>query len=152
MGTMWTLSFLSKLEWIVPLLLRALVGGAFFFVHGMNKVCPGGEWDWGKAFASAPIANEYLLYVAAWTEFLGGAAILLGLLTRWAALGITGVMAYAIFSVHWDQGFQTRVVDGQLHGFEFATAFAVASLVLVFTGPGPISVDRILFRKGSPGY
>ena len=56
-------------------------------------------------------------------------------------------MAYAIFRVHWDQGFAARVVNGEMRGFELATAFAAASLVLVFTGPGPVSADRILFRK-----
>jgi len=140
------------MKWIVPLLLRGLVGGAFFFVHGMNKICPGGEWDWGKAFASKPDAPEFLLYIAAWTEFLGGAAILLGLLTRWAALGITGVMAYAIFGVHWHQGFAAHVAYGRMQGFELAAAFAAASLALVFTGPGSISADRILFRKSGAGY
>ena len=144
---MWTLNFLSRLEFLAPLMLRGIVGGSFFFVHGMNKIRPAGVWDWGKGFASAPIASEALLYIAAWTEFLGGAALLLGLFTRWAALGLAGIMAYAVFGVHWHQGFALHAAGGSLAGYEFAATFGIASLCLVFLGPGKLSLDFMFFRK-----
>ena len=76
-------------------------GFSFFAVHGFGKVNPGGDWgsldawDWGAGFAEKSKHPAILDYIAVWTEFLGGFALLAGLLTRWAALGLTTVMLYA---------------------------------------------------------
>jgi putative oxidoreductase len=141
---MWTLQFLGKFQGLMPLLLRALVGASFAFSHGYGKIAPGGSFDGGKAFASADVAPAFLLYIAAWTEFLGGFGVLLGLFTRWAAIGLLGVMCYAIFGVHWASGFAA-----QNNGYEQALTYAVMCLCIMAVGPGSLSLDRIFFQKAA---
>lgn len=141
---MWTLNFLSKLKGLAPLVLRGVLGVSFFVFHGMDKMQGGKDsaWDWGAAFASgmAEKAPTALLYVAAWTEFLGGLALILGLLTRWASLGLLCVMLYAIFVVHAADPYGAK---------EKAIAYAGMLIVLLGTGPGKLSLDAMFFgRKG----
>ena len=142
-GGVFTLHFLAKLKGLVPLFLRATLGYSFFLVHGLDKVRPGGKWDFGEAFAQqgAQLAPTALLYVAAWTEFLAGLGILVGLLTRWACVGICCVMGYAIFKVHWSAGYAAPA------GYEMALSYATAALALMIVGPGSLSLDRMFFGR-----
>jgi putative oxidoreductase len=137
---MWTLNFLIKLQPVGLLVLRLLVGFAFFWVHGLEKMRAGGAWDWGQAWVAkmAGVAPDALLYVACWTEFLAGAALALGLLTRWASLGLLGVMLYAIFKVHGGDPYNVR---------EMAIAYGAAAFLFLTVGPGAISLDRVLFGR-----
>jgi putative oxidoreductase len=139
---MWTLQFLGKLQGILPLLLRAVVGGSFALVHGYDKIMGPNGFDGGKAWVDdkSKLAPAILLYVATWTEFLAGVGILAGLLTRWAALGIVAVMAYAIFGVHWKDGFEA---------YEKALAFVVLCVGIMAVGPGSLSLDRLFFQKAA---
>ncbi len=145
---MWTLQFLGKFHGFVPLLLRALVGASFAFSHGYGKLFPDGSFDGGKAFVTSPqaspLAPAFLLYIAAWTEFLAGLGVLAGLLTRWAAIGILAVMTYAIFGVHWKNGFAA-----QNQGYEMALMYATMSLCIMALGPGSLSLDRLFFQKAA---
>jgi len=135
---MWTLSLLGKLEGAVPLLLRLPTGIAFFCFHGLEKLRPGGEWDWGQGFADGDAAPAILLYIAAWTEFLGGFALFMGLFTRWAALGVCGIMVTAIFLVH----------DGDpFRKWELAFIYAGVLLSIAAVGPGALSLDRLFFGR-----
>ena len=143
---MWTLTFLTKLEWLAPVLLRAMFGFAFFAVHGFAKVNPAGDWgsldawDWGSGFAGKVDHPAVLAYIAVWTEFLGGFALLAGLLTRWAALGLTAVMLYAALVHHAGDPFRDK---------ELALTFATGCLALAFLGPGPLSLDRLFFGRAA---
>jgi uncharacterized membrane protein YphA (DoxX/SURF4 family) len=66
-----------------------------------------------------------------------------GLFTRWAAIGIVAVMAYAIFGVHWANGFSGK------GGYEMALCYAVMSLCIAAVGPGSLSLDRLFFQKAA---
>ncbi|MHC4548816.1 MAG: DoxX family protein [Planctomycetota bacterium] len=135
---MWTLNLLGKLEGAVPVLLRLLVGVSFFGFHGLEKLRPGGEWDFGQSFAGNGVAPVPLLYLAAWAEFLGGLALILGIFTRWAALGLFAVMLYAILVVH----------DGDPYGKkELAIAYAGVCFCIASVGPGSMSLDRLFFGR-----
>jgi len=144
------LNFLGKAQELAPLALRIMLGVAFAF-HGYGKLAPAAGFDAGAAFAdqAAALAPKPLLYLAAWTEFLGGLAVLAGLLTRWASLGLLAVMGYAIFRVHWSQGFVFQVKDGQAQGWEFAAAYASMCIALAVVGPGSLSLDRLFFKKAA---
>lgn len=137
---MWRLDFLSKIRMLGLLGLRLVVGFSFFWAHGLDKLRPAGAWDWGQAFVAkmSAMAPEALLYLAAWTEFLAGAAIILGLLTRWASLGICAVMLYAIFKIHGADPYATK---------ELAIAYAGAAFALLCCGPGNLSLDRAFFGR-----
>ena len=143
---MWTLQFLGKFHAFLPLILRAYVGASFAFSHGYGKLFPNGSLDGGAAFADKGVekglAPAVLLYIAAWAEFLAGLGLLVGLFTRWAAVGVVAVMAYAIFGVHWKNGFSAG--NG---GYEMALGYTVMSLCVMVLGPGSLSLDRLFFQK-----
>ena len=143
---MWTLQFLGKFQGLLPLLLRAMVGASFAFVHGYDKMMGPDGFDGGKDFVTqaANAAPTFLLYVGAWTEFLAGVGLVVGLLTRWAAVGILAVMCYAIFGVHWANGFAA-----ENKGYEMALMYAVMSLCIMAVGPGSLSLDRLFFQKAA---
>src|SRR6516164_10730166 len=93
---------------LVPLILRLGLAAIFVF-HGLGKV--NADTNWGSNWnANLPVSQQIPV---AWGELIGGVALGVGFLTRLAALGIIGIMAGAIATVHWDRGFGLQ--DG---GFE----------------------------------
>src|SRR5437588_12608672 len=80
------------------LLLRLVVGIAFLF-HGWPKIQH--PFGWMGSEATMPGVLQSL---AALAEFGGGLLLTLGLLTRLASLGIAGVMAVALATVHLPHG------------------------------------------------
>ena len=72
-------------------------------------------------------------------EFFGGIALLLGLLTRPAAVVLAITMLVAIFVVHIGNGlFMSN------NGYEFGLALLAISVALAFNGAGALSVDRLV--------
>ena len=68
-------------------------------------------------------------FLAGSAEFFGGLFILLGLLTRPAAVALAFTMVIAIFSVHYENGlFMSN------KGYEFGLALLAASVSLAFSG------------------
>ena len=84
---------------------------------------------------------EINAWVAACTEFGAGLLVALGLLTRFGALGLAVAMGVASFLAHpyvWDQ---------RSGGMELTAVLMCMAVALVFTGPGRVSVDRLLFHR-----
>lgn len=75
-------------------------------------------------------------------EFFGGLALILGLLTRPAALVAAITMLVAIFTVHIENGLFLSN-----NGYEFGLALLAASLSLVFSGAGRLSVDQLIATR-----
>jgi putative oxidoreductase len=69
---------------------------------------------------------------------VGGALIIVGLFTRWAALVNLPIMAGAFFLVHLKQGFFMDK-DG---GYEYVLLVLACDLALVFLGPGALALRR----------
>ena len=129
------------------LLVLRVVLGVIFFMHGSQKVLGffGGP---GLAatvqfFQSKLGIPQFLAYTAAFTEFFGGIALVLGLFTRLAALGIGTDMAVAVVRVHLANGFFLNwfCQNGKGHGFEYNLALIAMALALVLTGGGNYSLD-----------
>ncbi|RZJ24461.1 MAG: DoxX family protein, partial [Flavobacterium sp.] len=84
------------------------------------------------------------LALAAVAEFVGGIALIIGFLTRLAALGIACTMIVAI-------GFHIIVMGdpfiNQTGGssYQVAALYLLLSLLLILTGPGRFSADRLVF-------
>jgi putative oxidoreductase len=74
-------------------------------------------------------------------EFAGGLALIVGLLTRLAAVGLASTMLGAMVLVHLPAGF--FLPDGG----EFVLSLLGSSVVLVLTGAGAWSVDGRLARR-----
>ncbi|WP_414827822.1 DoxX family protein [Alteromonas sp. H39] len=99
-----------------------------------------GTGQWMESIGLAP--GFLMALLAGSAEFFGGLFLLIGLLTRPAALVSAFTMLVAIFSVHIDNGlFMAN------NGYEFGLALFAATLALTFQGAGRISVDNIIAEK-----
>tara|TARA_R110002167_G_scaffold81124_1_gene222399 strand:- start:437 stop:883 length:447 start_codon:yes stop_codon:yes gene_type:complete len=129
-----------------PLALRIPIG-IIFMAHGAQKLFGAfggyGLEGTGQWMASIGLEPGYLMALMAGSaEFFGGLFILLGLLTRPAAAVLTLTMIIAIASVHLANGlFMAN------NGYEFGLALLAASVSLLLSGSGKISVDRLLSKK-----
>jgi len=83
-----------------------------------------------------------LEWFAGTIEFAGGALVALGLLTRPAALLMSGEMAIGYFMFHAPRSFFPL-----LSGGEAAVLYCFVFFYLVFAGAGPLSLDALLWRK-----
>jgi uncharacterized membrane protein YphA (DoxX/SURF4 family) len=81
-------------------------------------------------------------YAVAWGELLGGIALLVGLLTRVAALGLIIIQIGAIATVTAGKGFSFAAGGG----YEYNVALIAMCLALVIMGGGTWAVDRF-FRS-----
>jgi putative oxidoreductase len=122
------------------LLLRLVVGAAFLF-HGWPKIQK--PLDWIPYETAIP---GVLQAGAAVAEFFGGAALILGLLTRLAALGLAITMAVAA-GLHISNG--DPFVSMSPPSWELAAVYLAGSLLFLLAGAGRFSLDALLF--GSPG-
>jgi putative oxidoreductase len=123
------------------LLLRLVVGAAFLF-HGWQKIQNPFGWM-GDALPG------FLQALAALAEFGGGAALLLGLLTRLGALGIAMTMTVAASMVHISSGHPFVASKPGGPSWEMAAVYLVCSVLLLLKRPGLFSLDALLFGRRS---
>ena len=129
---------------LVPLIIRITLAVVFIY-HGYEKVFQGGHDGVSALMASKSAPYPTLLgWLAGCTEFFGGIAILIGLLSRLSALGLACVMYVAIATVHWPNGFKITNEGG---GYEFCLVLLLAALAIFLGGPGGLSLDRIVFSR-----
>lgn len=122
-------------------LLRVIVG-VVFLVHGGQKLFSFGFAGVTGFFTHMGIPIPAVSApVVTLVEFLGGAALLLGVGTRVAALLLACDMAGAILFVHFKNGFFMP------NGFEYALTMLAANLSLALTGPGAASVEGMIGKK-----
>jgi putative oxidoreductase len=131
--------------WGMPVLRLGL--GTVFFAHGAQKLLGwfGGEgWDASVRFLGSVVAAP----IAPWViviEFFGSLLLLLGFLTRIAALAVSAVMLGAIAYVHAPNGFFMNWAGNQAgEGYEFHLLVIAMALALVIRGAGSASVDLAL--------
>ena len=97
--------------------------------------------------SNGPSQTGPLAFIAICTEFFGGLALVLGLFTRVAALGIVIVMLVAIVKAHAPHGlFMNWFGQKMGEGFEYHLLAIALALVLLVQGAGPFSVDRVLYQ------
>ncbi len=130
-------------------LLLRLTLGTVFVAHGYLGAfvyTPAGTAQFMESIG-LPFADlsAWILIVA---HFAGGAMILLGVLTRLNAIVHAALMGVATVAAHLDQGFylQGVILDPAsgataVAGFEYALTVTVATLALIFIGPGSFSID-----------
>jgi putative oxidoreductase len=128
------LRYLDRLQPLALLVMR-LALGAVMVVHGYHKVF-GGLHHHVQFVASLGLPG-WTAYLSAFTEFLGGILVLIGLFTRFAAFAICINLSVAIAKVHFHNG-----LTGE-HGYEFPLALAALAFGLIFLGAGPIAFDHI---------
>lgn len=131
---------------IAALILRVPVG-IILAAHGAQKLFGwfGGNGLAGTAgwMSSIGIEPGYLMAILAGSaEFFGGLALILGLLTRPAAVAAAFTMLVAIFSVHISNG-----LFAANNGYEYALTLMVALIALAVQGGGQLSVDQALTQR-----
>ena len=95
--------------------------------------------------ASMGLTPGYLMALLAGSaEFFGGLALLFGVLVRPAAAALAFAMLVAIFSVHIDKGL---FIDK--NGYEYALALLAASVSLLISGAGRLSLDSAIAARGA---
>jgi putative oxidoreductase len=121
-----------------------------FFPHGAQKVL---GWFGGYGFTATlnfftntlhlPAALAVLVFAA---EFLGPLALIIGFLTRLAALGILCDMIGAVGMIHGRNGFFMNWAGKTppVEGFEFHLLAIGIALALVIGGAGELSVDKAI--------
>ncbi len=127
------------------LVLRA-VTGLVFFMHGYQKLFDNGiNATQGGFNAMGTPLPDISAVVVTFVELIGGAALIVGPLTRIVALLLTIDMLSAMFIVHVENGF--FISNG---GVELVLLLAGASVALMIAGAGPYSVDAVLGLAESP--
>jgi putative oxidoreductase len=121
--------------------LRVIVG-TVFLAHGAQKLFVYGLGGVSGAFGGmgVPLAGIAGPGVA-FLEFFGGIALLLGLFTRIASVGLASVMLGAIAFVHLTGGFFAP------EGVEFVLTLLAAAALFAITGPGGYSLDALIARR-----
>ena len=121
-------------------LVRMIVG-FFMIYHGWevfdSKTMEGYlGWDLFKNMS----AGKFLVYLGKGTELVGGVFLFIGLFTRLACLVLIITMLYITFVVS-----HGKIWYEDQHPF----LFVLLGFVFLFTGPGSMSLDRILFQKSN---
>jgi putative oxidoreductase len=132
----------------VSLTILRLVLGVVFFAHGAQKML---GWFGGYGFHGTMGFFEHMgmpapvAFLVICTEFFGGLGLIVGLLTRIAALGIGVEMIGAILMVHLPNGFFMNWTGNQKgEGFEYHLLAIAMAAVLVLRGAGKLSADHAL--------
>ena len=136
----------------IALTVLRLVLGVTFFAHGAQKLL---GWFGGYGFKGTmgfftqnmhiPAAFAFLAIAA---EFFGGLGLIVGLLTRVAAFGITVNMLVAILAVHMANGcFMNWAGQQKGEGFEYHLLVLAMTVALMIRGAGALSLDRAISNE-----
>ncbi len=169
-------AWLDSADWLLPTLARFLFAAvllAYFLTSGLTKLGDGlpGLWTpsvgaYAQIFPAAFEAAGYdtdglslfhrlVVIAGTWAEFLLPGLIVLGLLTRLAAVGMIGFIIVQSATDIIGHG-ATDAVGRWFDRFPDAlildqrALWCFLLLTLVIKGAGPISFDRALRRPSSP--
>jgi putative oxidoreductase len=121
-----------------------------FFLHSMQQIF---GWHGGRGL-KAHLANwrdrqgipTPIGALGLFIEFFGSLALLIGFLTRPAALGIALFIGIAMLKSHAGHGFFLARRPGEHSGIEYTLALFLMAAALVIGGGGALSIDHLLTR------
>lgn len=123
-----------------------VVLGAVLFMHGYQKVFEFGVGNVAQNLFQNGLGwpmPSLLAYLVSYGELIGGALLILGLLTHQASkIGII-IATVALFGVHIKNGFFLQPSGG----FEYILLILAASFAIMTIGGGKYSLDEKLFKK-----
>jgi putative oxidoreductase len=141
--------FSTNPDWTLTIIRTIL--GVVFFAHGAQKLL---GWFGGPGLKETMRTMHDLLglplplaFAAVATEFFGGVGLIVGLLSRVAAVGIGITMLSAIVMVHGRNGLFMDWFGGRKgQGYEYHLLAIALAVVLAAQGSGALSLDRLLFN------
>jgi putative oxidoreductase len=119
----------------IKLSILRIVVALLFLEHGLSRL-------FGYPSPLPTPALFSLYWFAGAIELTGGILLTLGLFTRVAAFIMSGEMAAAYFISHAPHGFFPILNRG-----DGAILYCFVFLYFVFAGPGPWSLDALIWRK-----
>lgn len=131
----------GKLAGFAPLVTRVITG-IIITVHGWQKLTELGPANFGgQALANLGVPLPVFMgYVVTFTEFVGGILLIIGLLSRLAALALTIEMVFTTLLVKTQVGFIAPPGGGA--GAELDLALMAGFLAILLAGPGKWSLDH----------
>lgn len=140
------------------LTLVRLTLGVIMFAHAAQKIF---GWFGGNGFEAAiefyngvlgiPVAIAVFAIVS---ELLSAVGLIVGLLTRIAAVGIIGIMIGAIAIMIGPNGFFMNwfgQMEAGSEGYEYHLLVIAMALLIVVRGAGALSADRMLTASSEAG-
>lgn len=119
------------------LILRASLGLMMLSAHGWGKLM-----NFGAKSATFPdvigLGSQVSLSLAVFSEFFCSIFLVAGFLTRWASLPLIATMGVAAFIHHASDPFRVK---------EKAILYLIGFIVILFTGAGDFSVDKLLKKS-----
>lgn len=155
------ISHLDRLAPIIPPLFLRILLAWEFGEAGYEKLV-GTNWfvDVNFPFPLNLMPAWFSWQLATWFELIGAAALVLGLATRFFAVGLMILTVVAIAAIHWPGEWHTlgqlltgyRIIDENgdgLGNYKLPVIFLVMFLPLLFSGAGKLSMDYWLFHHKS---
>jgi putative oxidoreductase len=134
--------------------LRLVLGGVLL-PHGLQKafgLFGGYGFEGTMGFLTGAVGLPWLIaFLVVVIELAGSAALIVGLFSRVAAVGVVAVMIGATVTTHLPNGFfmnWSGTAAGE--GFEFHLLAIGMALVIALRGSGALSLDRLLSRSMIP--
>jgi putative oxidoreductase len=142
----------------IGLLILRLGFGGYMLSHGWGKFQMLLAGDFDKFADPVGMGKELSLVLAVLAEFVCSILVIVGLLTRLAAVPLVVTMAVAAFVVHANDPWSSETAAKAFFAMQSETwaskepalLFLTAFLAMVFTGPGRISVDGLFWRRRVP--
>lgn len=134
----------------VTIALMRLVLGIIFLGHGGQKAMgwfSGHGWNATmQVFTGMMHFPAFFAACAILAEFVGGILLIIGFLSRLAALAIAINMMVAILKVHLHNGL---LGGAQGPGFEYPLALLALCVLIIMKGGGALSIDRLIARDSA---
>ena len=118
-----------------PLPLR-IIAGIGFMMHGIPKLLD--IQGTQNSFTNMGLPSDLAIIIGL-LEFIGGLAILLGILTRIAAGLLAIDMIGAILQVKLSKGF--------IGGYELDLLYLAIMISLLISGPGSLSIEKNILKR-----
>jgi putative oxidoreductase len=119
----------------IKLSILRIVVALLFLEHGLSRL-----FGFPSPLPAPALFSMY--WFAGAIELVGGILLALGLFSRTAALIMSGEMAAAYFISHAPHSFFPILNRG-----DGAILYCFVFLYIVFSGPGPWSLDALIWRK-----
>ena len=133
------------------LLVVRLIFGIGIILHGWDKVANGGPFQWADGFGP-PLSDirPGLRAMATFTEIGTRMAMILGLFTPLAMLGLAITMTVALVQGHRGEPY-VSLDRPYKPTYEAVAHYGIVALGLLLTGPGKVSLDYLLFGRREAG-